>query len=86
MPEFSIGKYKVSNGEYLGFVKDGGSVPHYWAKRDGQWFWRGMFGEIPLPLNWPVYATLDQARAYAVAQGDAFDAGWRLIAPLLPPP
>jgi gamma-glutamyl hercynylcysteine S-oxide synthase len=65
LPEFSIGKYKVSNGEYLGFVKDGGSVPHYWANRDGQWFWRGMFGEIPLPLDWPVYATLDQARAYA---------------------
>jgi iron(II)-dependent oxidoreductase len=65
VPEFSIGKYKVSNGAYLGFVKDGGSVPHYWAERDGQWFWRGMFGEVPLPLNWPVYVTLDQARAFA---------------------
>jgi gamma-glutamyl hercynylcysteine S-oxide synthase len=65
VPEFSIGKYKVSNGEYLAFVQDGGSVPHYWAQRRGQWFWRGMFGEIPLPLDWPVYTTLDQARAYA---------------------
>jgi gamma-glutamyl hercynylcysteine S-oxide synthase len=65
VPEFSIGKYKVSNGEYLAFVKDGGSVPHYWTQRDGQYFWRGMFGEIPLPLDWPVYVTLDQARAYA---------------------
>jgi formylglycine-generating enzyme required for sulfatase activity len=65
VPGFEIGKYKVSNGEYLAFVKDGGPVPHYWVQRDGQWFWRGMFGEIPLPLDWPVYASLDQARAYA---------------------
>jgi gamma-glutamyl hercynylcysteine S-oxide synthase len=65
VPEFSIGKYKISNGEYLAFVKDGGGVPHYWVQRDGQWFWRGMFGEVPLPLDWPVYVTLDQARAYA---------------------
>jgi gamma-glutamyl hercynylcysteine S-oxide synthase len=65
VPEFSIGKYKISNGEYLAFVNDGGSVPHYWSQRDGRWFWRGMFGEVPLPLNWPVYVTLDQARTYA---------------------
>jgi formylglycine-generating enzyme required for sulfatase activity len=65
VPEFSVGKYKVSNGEYLSFVDDGGPTPHYWVKRDGQWLWRGMFGEIPLPLDWPVYVTLDQARTYA---------------------
>jgi formylglycine-generating enzyme required for sulfatase activity len=65
VPEFSIGKYKVSNGEYLEFVKAGGPAPFYWAKREGGWFWRGMFGEVPLPLDWPVYVTLDQARAYA---------------------
>jgi hypothetical protein len=65
VPAFAIGKYKVSNGEYLEFVKDGGTVPHYWARRDGKWYWRGMFGEVPLPLDWPVYATLEQARAYA---------------------
>jgi gamma-glutamyl hercynylcysteine S-oxide synthase len=69
VPEFSIGKYKVSNGEYLEFVNDGGSVPHYWAQRGGQWVWRGMFGEVPLPLDWPVYATLEQARAYAAYRG-----------------
>ncbi len=65
VPEFSIGKYKVSNGEYLEFVKAGGRAPFYWAKREGGWFWRGMFEEVPLPLGWPVYVTLDQARAYA---------------------
>jgi iron(II)-dependent oxidoreductase len=73
VPEFSIGKYKVTNGEYLEFVKERDAatetVPHYWVNRGGQWFWRGMFEEIPLPLNWPVYATLDQARAYAASRG-----------------
>jgi iron(II)-dependent oxidoreductase len=69
VPEFSIGKYKVSNGEYLDFVNDGGTVPHYWAKRDGHWFWRGMFSEILLPLAWPVYVTLEQAKAYAAYRG-----------------
>jgi gamma-glutamyl hercynylcysteine S-oxide synthase len=69
VPEFSINKHKVSNADYLAFVNDGGSVPHYWSKRDGRWYWRGMFGEVPLPLDWPVYATLDQARAYASYRG-----------------
>jgi formylglycine-generating enzyme required for sulfatase activity len=69
VPEFHIGKYKVSNGEYLEFVNAGGSPPHYWTLRDGQSYWRGMFGEVPLPLDWPVYATLDQAREYARFRG-----------------
>jgi formylglycine-generating enzyme required for sulfatase activity len=69
VPEFSIGQDKVSNGEYLAFVNEGGSPPHYWVKREGRWYWRGMFGEVPLPLDWPVYVTLDQARAYAAFRG-----------------
>ena len=31
----------------------------------GQWCYRGMFEEIPLPLDWPVYVTHDEAQAYA---------------------
>lgn len=69
LPEFSIGKYKVSNGEYLEFVNEGGSVPHYWSQKDGRWFWRGMFGEVPLPLDWPVYVSLEQARSFAAYRG-----------------
>ncbi|HEX3581404.1 MAG TPA: SUMF1/EgtB/PvdO family nonheme iron enzyme, partial [Thermoanaerobaculia bacterium] len=36
---------------------------------DGQWFWRGMFELIPLPLDWPVYAMQDEATAYAKWKG-----------------
>jgi len=66
---FAIGKYKVTNGEYLAFVEQGAAPPHFWTRRDGRWLYRGMFEEIPLPLDWPVYATHEQASAYAAWAG-----------------
>ena len=71
VPPFSVGKYKVTNREYLEFVREGGPVPHYWFERCGQWFYRGMFRDMPLPPDWPVYATWEQANSYA---------GWRGLA------
>ncbi len=65
VPGFAVSQYKVTNGEYLEFVQAGASAPHFWACRDGQWCYHGMFDDIPLPLNWPVYVTYDQAQAYA---------------------
>src|SRR5579872_2833431 len=62
---FHIGKYKVTNGQYLDFVRDGAPAPHFWTERAGQWFYRGMFGEVPLPLNAPVYVTHQEATTYA---------------------
>jgi ergothioneine biosynthesis protein EgtB len=38
------------------------------SARSGQgveWFWRGMFEEIPLPAAWPVYVSQAEAAAYA---------------------
>ncbi len=67
--EFQIGKYKISNGEYLEFVCAGGPTPHYWADRSGEWFYRGMFSEMPLPMDAPVYATHAQATSYARWRG-----------------
>lgn len=69
VPAFRIDSYKVTNGEYLEFVRAGGSVPPFWVKRDGEWFYRGMFAEVPLPLSWPVYVTHCQAREYAGWKG-----------------
>ena len=70
VPAFSIQKHNVTNGEYLEFVEaTGAAAPHFWLKRDGQWFWRGMFELIPLPLDWPVYAMHDEASAYAQWKG-----------------
>jgi iron(II)-dependent oxidoreductase len=65
VPAFSIGKYKVTNGEYLAFVRQGAAPPHFWKQHGGDWYYRGMFAEVPLPLNAPVYVTHNEAAAYA---------------------
>jgi formylglycine-generating enzyme required for sulfatase activity len=38
--------------------------PLFWLRRDGQWLYRTMFEEIPLPLAWPVYVSHAEATAY----------------------
>lgn len=82
VPGFSIGRYKVTNGEYLDFVREGGPAPHFWMQRDGQWFYHGMFGEVPLPLDAPVYVTYEQAEAYATRAGGSLptEAQWHRAA------
>lgn len=65
VPAFEISKYKVTNGEYLRFVEDGGAAPAFWRNRDGAWWLRRMFDEVPLPGDAPVYAMHQQATAYA---------------------
>ncbi len=62
---FSMSQYPVTNGDWLAFVHDGGPVPHFWIERDGEFFLRGVFEELPLPRSWPVYVTHDEAQAYA---------------------
>jgi formylglycine-generating enzyme required for sulfatase activity len=70
VPAFAVGKYKVTNGEYLKFVEAGlAAAPHFWTQRDSGWLYRGMFSEIPLPPNAPVYVTYRQAAAYARWRG-----------------
>ena len=62
---FAISKYKVTNGEYIAFVRAGAQPPHFWRERGGQWFYKGMFAEAPLPANAPVFVTYAEASAYA---------------------
>lgn len=69
VPGFAISRYKITNGEYLHFVNAGGSPSSFWCQQDGRWFWRGMFGLVPLPLAWPVWVTWEQASAYAKWRG-----------------
>jgi iron(II)-dependent oxidoreductase len=71
VPVFAIDRHKVSNREYLEFVREGGPPPFFWAERGGEWFYRGMFAERPLPLDCPVYVTKCQAEAYAGWRGGA---------------
>ena len=43
--------------------------PAFWLRRDGEWVWRGMFEDIPLPAAWPVYVSYAEAAAYARWRG-----------------
>jgi formylglycine-generating enzyme required for sulfatase activity len=85
VPAFAIDSHKVTNGDYLKFVHNGGyeerlfwagddwewvrangvAHPRFWTRRDGQWFWRGLFNEYALPPDWPVYVSHAEASAYA---------------------
>jgi ergothioneine biosynthesis protein EgtB len=37
--------------------------PAFWLRQDA-WFWRSMFEDVPLPLDWPVYVSHAEASAY----------------------
>ncbi|MDQ6801939.1 MAG: SUMF1/EgtB/PvdO family nonheme iron enzyme [Acidobacteriota bacterium] len=70
VPAFEIDRHNVTNGEYLDYMRaTGAEPPHFWARRDGQWCWRGMFELRPLPVDAPVYATHDEAEAFARWRG-----------------
>jgi len=43
--------------------------PKFWVQRGEDWFYRSMFGQIPLPLSWPVYVSHAEAQAYARRAG-----------------
>ena len=65
----AMSKYKVTNGEYLEFVRAGAQPPHFWTWNEGQWWWRAMSGAVPLPMDWPVYVTHEEASAFAAWSG-----------------
>jgi gamma-glutamyl hercynylcysteine S-oxide synthase len=65
VPGFGVSKYKITNGQYLDFVREGAAAPHFWTQRGDRFIYRGMFFEVPLPLNAPVYVTQAEATAYA---------------------
>ena len=41
------------------------SHPAFWNQAGSAWTFRGMFEELPLPANWPVYVSHAEAHAYA---------------------
>lgn len=69
VPAFRAQAFPVTNGDYLAYVKQGAATPNFWVQRDDGWYLRGMFEEVPLPLNWPAYVTHDEAEGYARSQG-----------------
>jgi ergothioneine biosynthesis protein EgtB len=43
--------------------------PVFWEIEGRRWFWRGVFGRVPLPESWPVYVTHAEASAFARWRG-----------------
>jgi iron(II)-dependent oxidoreductase len=79
---FAIDRYKVTNAQYLEFVRAGGRPPVFWRRNGDHWLYQTMFEEIPLPLHWPVYVSHADASAYARWAGKALptEAQWQRAA------
>jgi iron(II)-dependent oxidoreductase len=57
---------RLWSGEDWAWVQaEGRTHPSFWDRIGEQWFWRGMFEHIALPLSWPVYVSHAEAMAYA---------------------
>jgi gamma-glutamyl hercynylcysteine S-oxide synthase len=41
------------------------SHPAFWNRQRERWVYRTMFAAVPLPLDWPVYVSQAEAKAYA---------------------
>jgi ergothioneine biosynthesis protein EgtB len=52
------------------WVQDHGIVhPFFWREQNGDWYWHGMFEQVLLPPDWPVYVTWAEARAFVRWRG-----------------
>ncbi len=58
------------------------SHPAFWKCEDHQWIYRTMFADVPLPLEWPVYVSQAEAKAYANWAGKSLptEAEWQRAA------
>jgi iron(II)-dependent oxidoreductase len=56
--------------------------PAFWKRDGNEWQVRTMFDEVPLPLNWPVYVSHAEAKAYARWAGKSLptEAEWQRAA------
>jgi ergothioneine biosynthesis protein EgtB len=45
--------------------KEGVQHPAFWRRAGNLWMYRTMFGEMQLPMDWPVYVSHAEATAYA---------------------
>jgi gamma-glutamyl hercynylcysteine S-oxide synthase len=63
-------------------TQQGISHPVFWRRDGSQWWYRTMFDDVPLPLDWPVYASHAEAQAYARWAGKSLptEAEWQRAA------
>jgi gamma-glutamyl hercynylcysteine S-oxide synthase len=60
-----------SENDWMWIKANGIEHPVFWKKAGGGWFYRGMFEEFTLPMDWPVYVSRAEASAYARWAGKA---------------
>ena len=60
VPAFLIDRYKVTNGEYLEFVRAGGPAPVFGTKKAKHGSINRCSHQIPLPLDSPDYVSHDE--------------------------
>ncbi|MBL9078667.1 MAG: SUMF1/EgtB/PvdO family nonheme iron enzyme [Planctomycetes bacterium] len=60
----------------------GVTLPAFWRRTDAGYCWQAMFGSVPLPLAWPVWVSLAEARAFARWRGQRLptEAEWHRAA------
>lgn len=58
-----------TEGDWQWKERAGIEHPQFWVRSESQWLLRTMFDEVSLPLDWPVYVSLAEARAYACGAG-----------------
>jgi iron(II)-dependent oxidoreductase len=58
------------------------SHPAFWKREGSQWLYRTMFADVTLPLDWPVYVSQAEAKAYARWAGKSLptEAEWQRAA------
>jgi gamma-glutamyl hercynylcysteine S-oxide synthase len=59
------------------------SHPVFWRREGGdQWIYRTMFEDVPLPMDWPVYVSQAEAKAFAKWSGKSLptEAEWQRAA------
>ncbi len=58
------------------------SHPAFWKRDGNRWLYRTMFNDVPLPLDWPVYVSQAEAKAYAKWAGKSLptEAEWQRAA------
>ena len=63
-------------------AQTGISHPVFWRQDGKEWFYRTMFDEVRLPLDWPVYVSHAEAQAYARWAGKSLptEAEWQRAA------
>jgi gamma-glutamyl hercynylcysteine S-oxide synthase len=66
---FHVSRTKITNGQYLDFVREGGPMPPFWRSRAGRFTLQGFHFEMPLPMDWPVYVSQEDAAAFARWRG-----------------